>query len=64
VNIAPSGDPYEALVSFAQPQNIDTVIADGRVLWRAGRFTALDHGRVLEEAEQASASVRARAKWG
>jgi hypothetical protein len=34
------------------------------VLWRGGRFTALDHGRVLEEAEQASAAVRARAKWG
>ena len=64
VNIAPSGDPYEALVSFAQPRNVDTVIADGRVLWRGGRFTALDHGRVLEEAEQASAAVRARAKWG
>ena len=28
VNIAPSGDPYEALVSFAQPRNVDTVIAE------------------------------------
>ena len=36
INIAPAGDPYEALVAFAQPRNVDTVIVDGRILLRAG----------------------------
>ena len=37
INMAMSSDPYEALVTFAQPRNIDTVIVDGRVLRRAKR---------------------------
>ena len=61
INIAPAGTPYEALVSFAQPRNVDTVIADGRILLRAGRFTALDHAAVLREAAESVADLRARA---
>ena len=61
INIAPAGAPYEALVSFAQPRNVDTVIADGRILLRAGRFTALDHAAVLREAAESVADLRARA---
>jgi cytosine/adenosine deaminase-related metal-dependent hydrolase len=63
VNIAPMGDPYEALISFAQPRNIDTVIADGRILRRSGEFTALDYPQVLKEANQTAAALRARANW-
>ncbi len=63
INIAPVGDPYEALVSFAQPRNVDTVIVDGRILLRAGRFTALDHAEVLKEASDSAAALRARANW-
>ncbi|HEV8518275.1 MAG TPA: amidohydrolase family protein [Burkholderiales bacterium] len=63
INIAPAANPYEALVSFAQPRNVDTVIADGRILLRAGRFTALDHAEVLKEAAESVAALRARANW-
>ena len=35
INMTPVGDPYEALVSLAQPGNVDTVIVDGRVLRQA-----------------------------
>lgn len=63
INMAPVGDPYEALVSFGQPQNVDTVIVDGRVLRRAGSFTALDHAEVLRQAAEAAAGLRARAGW-
>jgi N-acyl-D-aspartate/D-glutamate deacylase len=35
-NIAPAGDPYEAIVWLAMPANVDTVIIDGRVLRRGG----------------------------
>ena len=63
INIAPAGDPYEALVSFAQPRNVHAVIADGRLLWRDGRFTSLDYGRVLAEAESSAQALRQRAGW-
>jgi cytosine/adenosine deaminase-related metal-dependent hydrolase len=63
INMAPVGDPYEALVSLAQPGNVDTVIVDGRILRRAGKFTALDHAKTLREAREAAAGLRSRAKW-
>ncbi len=63
INMAPAGDPYEMLVSFAQPANVDTVMVDGRVLRRGGRFTALDHTVVLREAVASAAALRARAGW-
>jgi cytosine/adenosine deaminase-related metal-dependent hydrolase len=63
INMTPAGDPYEALVSRAQPGNIDTVIVDGRILRRSGRFTALDHAKVLREAQEAASGLRTRANW-
>ncbi|WP_431895827.1 amidohydrolase family protein [Nonomuraea sp. bgisy101] len=42
VNLVPSGDPVEALVYTGQIDNIDTVIADGRVLKRHGRLVPAD----------------------
>ncbi len=63
INIAPLSDPYEALVTFAQPRNVDTVIVDGRILRRAGEFTALDHAEVLAQATESTAALRARANW-
>ena len=63
INIAPVGDPYEALVSFAQPRNVDTVIVDGRVLRRRNEFTALDHPEVVRQAAETAAALRKRANW-
>jgi 5-methylthioadenosine/S-adenosylhomocysteine deaminase len=62
-NIAPIGDPYDALVQLAQPSNVDTVVADGRILKRKGAFTGLDHDKVMREASDALADLKARAKW-
>lgn len=61
INMSPLSEPYEALVTFAQPRNIDTVIVDGRILQRAGRFTALDHAEVLRQATESGAGLLARA---
>ena len=61
--MAPMSDPYQALVSFAQPGNIDTVVVDGRILRRGGAFTALDHGKVVRDAHEAAMGLRAKAKW-
>lgn len=61
INMTQSGDPYEALVTFAQPRNVDTVIVDGRILRRRGEFTALDHAEVVAQAGEAVAGLQARA---
>jgi cytosine/adenosine deaminase-related metal-dependent hydrolase len=60
LNIAPVIDPITALVFSAQPANVDTVIVDGRILRRGGRFTALDHEQVVREATESVNGRRAR----
>lgn len=37
INMAPLGDPFYAIVFFGQPSNVDTVMADGRILVRNGK---------------------------
>jgi cytosine/adenosine deaminase-related metal-dependent hydrolase len=63
INLAPAADPYEAIVSFAMPANVDTVIVDGRVLRRGGKFTALDHATIVAEAREAAVRLRDKAGW-
>ena len=63
INMAPVGDPFEALVALAQPSNVDTVVVDGRILRRNGRFAALDHAQVVRDATDSAATLRARANW-
>jgi 5-methylthioadenosine/S-adenosylhomocysteine deaminase len=63
-NLAPVGNPYDALVMLAQPHNVDTVVVDGRILRRGGKFTALDQDKVIADAAQSVAGLKARAKWG
>jgi 5-methylthioadenosine/S-adenosylhomocysteine deaminase len=63
VNMAPAGDPYEAIVSLAMPGNVDTVIVDGRILRRGGKFTAFDHARIVADARAAAIALRDKAKW-
>jgi cytosine/adenosine deaminase-related metal-dependent hydrolase len=63
INMAPVGDPYEAIASLGQPTNVDTVIVDGRILRQAGKFTTLDHAKIVREAKDAVEALRSRAKW-
>ncbi len=63
INMTPVGDPYDALVQLAQPANVDTVVVDGRILRRNGRFAALDEDKVVEEASEAADGLKERAKW-
>lgn len=62
-NMKQIGDPYDALVQQAQPSDIDTVVADGRVLLRKREFTALDYEKVAGEANSAFEALKARAKF-
>jgi cytosine/adenosine deaminase-related metal-dependent hydrolase len=63
LNMAPVSDPYEAVVSFGLPANVDTVLVDGRILRRAGKFTAFDERQIVAEAREAATALRDEAKW-
>ncbi len=63
MNMAPVSDPYEAVVSFAMPVNIDIVMVDGRILRRAGKFTAAGEQKIVAEAREAALALREKAKW-
>jgi cytosine/adenosine deaminase-related metal-dependent hydrolase len=62
-NIAPVGEPYDALVNLAQPGNVDTVVVDGRILRQGGRYVALDFAEIAAEARESIAAVAKRANW-
>jgi 5-methylthioadenosine/S-adenosylhomocysteine deaminase len=59
-NLGMVTDPAQLLVTAAQPGNVDTVIADGRVLKRGGVLTTLDAERIGREARLALDGVIAR----
>ena len=59
-NLGVLTDPVQLLVTAAQPGNVDTVIADGRVLKRGGVLTTLDAERIGREARLALDAVIAR----
>jgi cytosine/adenosine deaminase-related metal-dependent hydrolase len=63
VNIGVVTEPAHMLVEAAQPANVDTVVVDGKILKRGGELTGVDVGAILDEAAEASAAVRRRAKW-
>jgi cytosine/adenosine deaminase-related metal-dependent hydrolase len=62
-NMRTIGDPYDALVQLAQPSDVDTVVADGRILRRKGAFTALDYDKIASDAADALEGLKSRAKW-
>jgi 5-methylthioadenosine/S-adenosylhomocysteine deaminase len=61
-NLGMVTDPAQLLVTAAQPGNVDTVIADGRVLKRGGVLTTLDAERIGREARRALDGVIARSR--
>ncbi|MBX3029856.1 MAG: amidohydrolase family protein [Chloroflexi bacterium] len=61
LNMAPAADVEGALVRCALPANVDTVVADGRVLKRGGELTAWDVRQVIRDAQESALAVRTRA---
>ncbi len=59
-NLGVLTDPARLLVTAAQPANVDTVLADGRVLKRDGALTGYDVPEVTRLAREALAGVLAR----
>jgi 5-methylthioadenosine/S-adenosylhomocysteine deaminase len=63
VNIGPFTEPAYMLVDSAQASNVDTVLVDGRVLKRNGKLTAIDTGKLMDEASAATQAIKQRANW-
>jgi 5-methylthioadenosine/S-adenosylhomocysteine deaminase len=63
LNMAVVTDPSHAVLEATNPENVDTVVVDGRILKRGGKLTALDTQTVIAEARAALAGVRERTKW-
>ena len=62
-NMAPVGDPYDALINFAAPSNVDTVFVDGRMLRQNGKYTSVDFQEVATKARESINAVVKRANW-
>jgi 5-methylthioadenosine/S-adenosylhomocysteine deaminase len=60
-NLGVFTDPARLLVTAAHPGNVDTVLADGRVLKRSGVLTGYDVAEVSRSAREALAGVLSRA---
>lgn len=63
LNIGVFTDPARMLIECATPENVDTVMIDGRILKRGGRLTAVDVPAVIGGARSSLGAVRERANW-
>src|SRR5690348_3210329 len=61
-NLGVLTDPAQLLVTAVQPGNVDTVIADGRVLKQGGALTTLDAEQIGRDARQALDRVLTRSR--
>jgi len=61
--MAPYTDPANMLIESTVPENIDTVVVDGRILKSGGRLTAIDTGEVIRGAQTSFNDVRKRSAW-
>ena len=63
LNMGVFTDPARMLVECATPENVDTVVIDGRILKRGGRLTQIDVPAVLTGARASLDSVRRKTAW-
>ena len=55
-------DPAHLIVEAVRPENIDTVVIDGRILKRNGRLTAINVTRIVNETTQSITEIVNRTK--
>lgn len=63
LNMAVVTDPAHLVLEATGPENVDTVVVDGRILKRGGKLTALNPSEVIDGARTALAGIRQRANW-
>ena len=63
LNMGVVTDPSHLVLEATGPENVDTVVVDGRILKRAGKLVAVDTAEVIAGARTALAGIRERTKW-
>ncbi len=63
LNMAVVTEPTHLVLEATGPENVDTVVVDGRILKRGGKLVSVDTPKVIAEARAALAGVRERTKW-
>jgi 5-methylthioadenosine/S-adenosylhomocysteine deaminase len=58
INIAPLANIETTVVQSARPENVDTVMVDGRLVKRNGRLLGFDVHGIVERAKRSALSVR------
>ena len=61
LNMAPFGEVDGAVVRSATPANVDTVVADGRILKRRGKLVGIDMEQIVADAGVALHAILERA---
>jgi 5-methylthioadenosine/S-adenosylhomocysteine deaminase len=61
INLGVLTDPYHTLITAAQPQNVDTVMINGKIVKRHGELTCLNSEEVITQANSSLTSLIARA---
>jgi 5-methylthioadenosine/S-adenosylhomocysteine deaminase len=62
LNLGLITDPAQMIVEAAQPENVDTVVVDGRILKSGGKMTALSVDEILEGGSASLAALRKRVR--
>jgi 5-methylthioadenosine/S-adenosylhomocysteine deaminase len=63
LNMAVFTDPAHLVVECTMPENVDTVVVDGRVLKEGGKLAAVNVPQVVADAAAAFEAVRKRTAW-
>ncbi len=63
LNMIHCGDPVEVLVLSGLPQNVDTVVIDGRILKRGGRLLTVDADQIAAETRSSLGHMLDAAGW-
>jgi cytosine/adenosine deaminase-related metal-dependent hydrolase len=63
VNMGVFTDPAHMVVECTMPENVDTVVVDGRILKRSGKLTAVAANEVVAGARAALEGIRQRTNW-
>jgi 5-methylthioadenosine/S-adenosylhomocysteine deaminase len=63
LNMLPCADPVDVVVLSGLPQNVDTVIADGRILKRGGKLIAVDVEQIAAETHDSVTRMLEVAGW-
>lgn len=60
LNLAPLGNPERAVVNGARPENVDTVMVNGRIVKAGGKLTVGDARRISEDASRSLKAILQR----